>query len=381
MIVKHKLRYKLISKFYVIIGLLISSCYSTGEGIFYSSDNTSTNIHTILYNVQVVERTEIGLFSSLTRFSYAPFDLNIFYRHFSDLEKKNFSSFREQIYIKVFTWDCDALFKGMCFMNCDQKKEFYRQCKRGNDDISTFFGNMLNNLQKKVDREKAREQHLDEKMKEIRDQYNNWNRQLNLCEGILQEVFQLLEIFSEFFTKEKELQNINEMLNIMRSNQDDLNFLEQIEAVRETLDGTEDNVLINEFLDTLESLYVNEIIPNLSSFMYDFIESYDHFNSDDVENLVKTLLDSILHLISISRENIVKSLNKAHYDLYQADQALSKQQKRTRAVSKLIPNNISYSIIKTEEAISENDQIQNVAKKREVDYRVDRYRSRSFFEP
>ena len=381
MIVNNKLRYKLISKFYIVVSLLFSSYYSAGEGIFYSNDDTRTNIHTILYNVQDIEKMEIGLFSSLTQLSFAPFNLNIVYRHFVDLEQKNFKSFKEQIYIKVFTWDCNALFRGMCFINCDQKREFYRQCKRGNNDISIFFKNMPHNLHEKINREKAKEQHLDKRVEKIRSQYNSQEYQLALYDNIHREVFQLLEIFSEFSISGKELQNINEMLSIMRSNQGYLNFLEQIEVIRETLDVTEDNLLISEFLDALEYLYINGIIPNLSSFMYDFIDSYDDFNNTDVENLIKTLLDSILHLISMSRENIVNSLNQINYDLYQADGALSKQQKRTQTVSRLIPKAIRYSIIKTEEAISEHDQIQKIKKQREVNYSTHRYHSRGFLEP
>ena len=382
MIVRKKLRYKLINKFYVVvIGLLTLPYYSASEAIFYSSDNTRTDIHTILYNAQVVEKTEVGLFSSLTSFSFAPFNLNIFYRHFADLEQRNFSNFKEQIYIKVFTWDCGALFGGTCFINCDQKKEFYRQCRRGNNDISIFFNNMMNNLHQRINREKAKEQNLNKRVEEIRGQYDSWKYQLDLCDAVHLEIFQLLEIFSEFFKKGKELQNISEMLSIMGSSQDYLNFLEQIEFVKETLGSTEDHLLIGEFLDTLENLYINEIIPNISSFMYDFFNSYDDFDNTDIENLIKTLLDSILHLISVSRENIISSLNQVEYDLHKAVEALSKQKTRTQTISELIPRNIRYSIIQTEEAISEHDQIQKVEKRREVNHRTYRYHSRDFLEP
>jgi len=378
MIVKNKLRHKWISQFYIIVGLVVLPCLKAEGVIFYSSDETKSDIHTILYNNQVVEETDVGLFSSLNRLSFAPLKLNVFYRHFSDLEQRNYKSFKKQVHIKVFTWNCDALFKGVCFINCDQQRDYYRQCKRGISDIQKFFKSIEKNLNRYASREKTKAQRLNEQLEKIYSQSDSWVDQLVLCDNMSEEISELSGLLTDLFKKGEDLQNFREIFNTVKHNYAD--FPKQIEALRDELGGTEEDEIINKVLDVLERLYGNKIIPNFNSFIYDFIDSYDHFNSVDVENLLKTLLDSILHLLSISRTNILDTLEQIRYDVMEATTAFTDQQWRFERISRVIPKNIRYSIIKTEEKISEYEQIKKVKKPMEVNHRTYNYPSRGVFD-
>jgi len=379
-IVRKKLRRRWISKFYVIVGFLTLPYYSTSEAIFYSSDDTRTNVHTILYNTQTIEKTDVGLFSSLTQFSFAPFNLGIFYRHFSDLEKRNFKNFKEQVYIKVFTWDCGALFGGTCFFNCDEKKKYYRQCQRATKDIQKFFKNMSKNLNRYANREKAKARRLNERLKKVNNKRYDWVDQLTLCDNLSEEISELSELLIDLFKQGEDLQSFREIFNTVKNNYADLNFSKQIEVIRDELDNTREDELVHELLDVLEHLHVNEIIPNLNSFIYDFTDSYDDFDNTNVENLIKTLLDSVLHLLSISRTSIIDSIKRIDYDIMEATTAFTDQQWRFERISRVIPKNIRYSIIKTEEKISEYEQIKKVKKPMEVNHRTYNYPSRGVFD-
>jgi len=148
------------------------------------------------------------------------------------------------------------------------------------------------------------------------------------------------------------------------------------EAIFYSSDDTRTNV--HTILYNTQTIEKTDV--GLFSSIHAFTDSYDDFDNTNVENLIKTLLDSVLHLLSISRTSIIDSIKRIDYDIMEATTAFTDQQWHFERISRVIPKRIRYSIIKTEEKISEYEQIKKVKKPMEVNHRTYNYPSRGVFD-